>query len=35
MRLDMLVVNQLVYRIVFSAILFEDQLFVMVVGLNA
>jgi hypothetical protein len=34
MRLDLLVVNQLVHRIVFSAILFVDQLSVIVVGLN-
>jgi hypothetical protein len=34
MRLDLLVVNQLVHRIVFSAILFGDELSVMVVGLN-
>jgi hypothetical protein len=33
-RFDLLVVNQLVHRVVFSAISFGDQLFVMVVGLN-
>jgi hypothetical protein len=34
MRLDLLVVNKLVHRVVLSAILFGDQLFVTVVGLN-
>jgi hypothetical protein len=31
---DLLVINQLVHQVVFTAILFWDQLFVMVVGLN-
>jgi hypothetical protein len=34
MRLDLLVANQLVRRVVFSAVLFGDQLFVKVVGLG-